>query len=350
MTYLRNTWYVAAWDSEVARDALFSRTLLNESVLFFREDDGQVRAISNRCPHRFAPLHMGKRVPGGVECAYHGLRFDGAGSCIHNPHGNGAIPRNATLKSYPVVEKHGVIWIWMGEPGLASAALIPDFSCMDSELWWVGREYLHAKANYQLETDNIMDLSHVQFLHPSTLGGGQVKDGVIKVEQNGNTIFSRRTIFREYVTEYMYKSRRIEPGTPVDRWIDVRWDPPSNMLLYVGVVPTGMPRTADKETPIPHLFTPETETTTHYWFAYCVPKSTGDAGRDEAEVRIKALVTPFTTEDLPMLEGQQRMMGESEFWALKPILLPSDAAAVRARRVLDKLVLDEINAARSKVD
>jgi vanillate O-demethylase monooxygenase subunit len=66
MAYLRNSWYVAAWDNEIPADALFQRTLLNESVLFFRDDDGAVQAISNRCPHRFAPLHMGKRIANGA--------------------------------------------------------------------------------------------------------------------------------------------------------------------------------------------------------------------------------------------------------------------------------------------
>ncbi len=341
MTYLRNTWYVAAWDSEVTRDQLFSRTLLNEPVLFFREEDGGVKAISNRCPHRFAPLHMGKRIPGGVECAYHGLRFNGGGECIHNPHGNGAIPKTATLKSYVVVEKFSAIWIWMGNPQKADESMIPDFSCMDPEHWWVAKEYLYAKANYQLETDNIMDLSHVQFLHPATLGGSQVKDGVIKVEQEGRTVFSRRTIVNEILTEYMYKTRGIASGTPVDRWIDVRWDPPSNMLLYVGAVPAGTPRTADRDTPNPHLFTPETETSTHYWFAYCVPRTKGAAGESEAIERVKGLVAPFTNEDLPILEAQQKMMGANEFWSLNPVLLPGDAGAVRARRVLDKLIREE---------
>jgi vanillate O-demethylase monooxygenase subunit len=341
MAFLRNVWYVAAWDEEILADALFQRTLLNEPILFFRGDAGVVQAISNRCPHRFAPLHMGKRVANGVQCPYHGLQFDGSGKCTGNPHGEGKIPAAAVVKSYPVIEKFSTIWIWMGDADKADAALIPDFSCMDPEHFYVGKRYLHAKANYVLETDNIMDLSHIQYLHPGTLGSEGVSDAITSVKQDGNTVFSNRQTVAEIMPDYLYSAMGFPHGEPVDRWIDVRWDPPANMLLNAGAVATGGERSAGKTFPLPHLFTPETEKSTHYWFSFCMPKSMGEFGRQVAEEQVQGLSIPFTDEDLPMLEAQQQMMGDADFWSLKPVLLPGDAGAVRARRVLDKLIAAE---------
>ncbi len=128
MTFLKNAWYVAAWSAEIVQGALFSRTLLGEPVVFFRKPDGGVAAIGDRCPHRFAPLHRGLLDGGQVQCPYHGLRFDASGICVHNPHGNGAIPRTARVRAYLLAERDLIVWIWMGDATLADASLIPDYS------------------------------------------------------------------------------------------------------------------------------------------------------------------------------------------------------------------------------
>lgn len=341
MNFLKNVWYVAAWDSEVKSGELFKRTLLNQPVLFFRDGGGKVSALQDRCPHRFAPLSMGKHCGDSVQCPYHGLEFDGSGSCTRNPHGDGSIPKAARVMAYPVVEKYSVVWIWMGDPQRADEALIPDFSCMDPEQFYVAKRYLHARANYVLEADNIMDLSHIQYLHPSTLGSDSVSQATSSTEQQGSTIWSYRMTHGEILPEFLYQAFGIESGTVVDRWIDVRWDAPANMLLFAGAVAAGLDRSQGQQTLLPHLFTPETETTTHYWFAFPMPRAMGEVGEHIAEQQVSGLEVPFRTEDLPMLEAQQRMMGDAEFWDLKPVLLVGDAGAVRARRVLDKLIAEE---------
>lgn len=347
MTFLRNTWYVAAWNEEVKPGELFARTLLNESVLLFRDEQGKVQAIHNRCPHRFAPLSMGKHCGSHVQCAYHGLEFDGTGACTHNPHGDRKIPRAAQVKAYTVVERYSVIWIWMGEAVLADETLIPDFSCIDPAYFYVAKRYLHAKANYVLESDNILDLSHIQYLHPTTLGSEGVSQAITSVEQSADTIWSYRQTVSETMPEFLYAAMGIPTGTLVDRWIDVRWQAPANMLLLAGAVATGRPRAEGSETALPHLFSPETDTTTHYWFAFPMPVAMGEMGAQIAEQQVSAINVPFTDEDLPMLEAQQQIIGAVDFWDLKPVLLPGDAAAVRARRVLDKLIAEEAAAASS---
>lgn len=341
MSFLYNAWYVAAWGNEVKTGELLQRILLKEPVLLFRDSEGKAQAIMNRCPHRFAPLSMGTLKGDAVRCSYHGLEFDGTGSCVHNPHGDGVIPKAAKVKAYPLVERYSALWIWMGDEGKADPFLIPDFSCMDPEFFYVGKRYLHAKANYVLETDNIMDLSHIEFLHPSTLGGEGVKNALTSVIEKDNTVWSNRQTVGEIMPDFLYKAWNIPSNTLVDRWIDVRWDAPANMLLFSGAVATGRPREEGVSSPIPHLFTPETETTTHYWFAMCFPKEMGELGEQLAEEQVAMVNVPFTDEDLPMLEAQQNTMGAEEFWDLKPVLLVGDAGAIRARRVLDRLLAAE---------
>src|SRR5690625_2737891 len=134
MEFLRNCWYVAMWSKDLEEGQLVPRTVLNEGLVFFRDDESRVQAIEDRCPHRSAPLHMGQLIPGGrVRCAYHGLEFNGEGQCVYNPHGSERIPRDAKVRSYPVCEKHSLIWIWMGweEP---DQSLIPDFGLLDGRV------------------------------------------------------------------------------------------------------------------------------------------------------------------------------------------------------------------------
>jgi phenylpropionate dioxygenase-like ring-hydroxylating dioxygenase large terminal subunit len=350
-TYLRNIWYVAAWDHEVAADQPLGRTLLGERLVFFRDVQGQPRALFDQCPHRFAPLSLGKVVDGCIQCPYHGLQFGGDGACSRNPHGNGAIPKAAKVRSYAVVERWSALWIWMGDADKADPALIPDFRSMDPAARWVGKDYLLAKAEYQLETDNILDLSHIEFLHPGSLGSEAVKQAQSEVQQEGDTVYSRRLTRNELLMPSLAQRYGIAEDQAVDRWLDTRWNAPAVMELWVGVAPAGAsdPRAVGKQVPFIHLFTPETATTAHYWFATSYPKRMGEEGRRRAESDVQYLREPFEREDLPMLEAQQRALGERDFWSMKPILLAGDAAAVRARRVLAALIQKEQDAQSTPV-
>ena len=113
--FVRNLWYVAGWSSELT-DRPLGRTIISEHIVMFREREGKAVAIGDVCPHRFAPLSMGKICDDGtLECPYHGLRFDASGACVANPHEEGRIPRNAKVRSYPLCERYGILWIWMGD-------------------------------------------------------------------------------------------------------------------------------------------------------------------------------------------------------------------------------------------
>ena len=170
--FLRNTWYMAMWGEQLAEGDLAARTMLKEPVVVYRAADGTPVAMADSCPHRFAPMHMGKVVDGDrLRCPYHGLEFDRNGACVRNPNGPGKAPP-ASLRVYPAVERHSIVWVWMGEPEKADVALIPDFSILDpdSDNPAFGRDWIRMKANYRLIIDNLLDLCHVSFLHEGILG------------------------------------------------------------------------------------------------------------------------------------------------------------------------------------
>jgi phenylpropionate dioxygenase-like ring-hydroxylating dioxygenase large terminal subunit len=254
MNFLRNCWYVAGWADEFIEGRLLPRTFLNEPIVMFRDGKNALHALQDRCPHRFVPLHLGHLNGDQIQCAYHGLSFDCTGSCVHNPHGNGVIPKAARVRAYPMEERYGFAWIWMGEPERADPSLISDFSAMDPEIAYIGKSYLHVKANYVLETDNILDLSHIEFLHRSSLGSSSVAQGVTEVVQDGDTVYSKRATHDEQLTPGLERLRGVPPGQRVDRWLDVRWTAPALMLLTTGHTPTGRPRSAGRAVHVAHVF------------------------------------------------------------------------------------------------
>lgn len=337
MKFLRNCWYLAAWSDELSESKVFARTILEEPIAFFRKSDGSPVAVRDRCPHRFAPLSAGNVDGNSVRCRYHGLAFDGAGRCSSNPHG--PITDNMKVQSYPVVERFRGIWIWMGNPAKADANKLPDLSFLsDAPASAFSCGYIHSNANYELWIDNILDLSHTDFLHPDTLGGGAVTEtkAVIERQPDGVDI------------KWISPGRAPAPllaklfegiANETDVWQEVRWWPPSVIRLLAGAVATGRPRSEGYENRNVHIMTPETAKTNHYLFA-----ATRNFRVDDAELNKQLSETRrriFSTEDLPMIEACQDQMGEHDFWSMKPILLSVDAGPVLVRRVLQQMITEE---------
>jgi phenylpropionate dioxygenase-like ring-hydroxylating dioxygenase large terminal subunit len=337
MTYLRNAWYAAGWASELSETVQFSRTLLNEPVLLFRKEDGSAAAIGNRCPHRFAPLDMGKRDGDRFACPYHGLVFDASGSCVLNPHGEGRIPPKAKVPAYPVIERDLLLWIWMGDPALADPALVPDFSFMSNPNGRVvnAGDSLKLPCHHELAVDNLMDLSHAVFLHESSLGTPDALKGRMEVIQEESVVSARISV--PNCTPAGAAFPVAGPGKPVDHWLDMQWRPVGAMVLNTGATLPGRPREEGLEIIGLHVVTPETDNSTHYFFGGAIPPELAMAP-DGKRLSQKEI---FEAEDEPMLAAVQRMMGGADLWSLDPVLLPSDAGAVRVRRVLEGLIAAE---------
>jgi vanillate O-demethylase monooxygenase subunit len=329
---------MAAWADKVGADAMLARRLLDEPIVLSRDGDGKPYALFDRCPHRFAPLSVGHRESDGITCAYHGLGFGTDGGCVRNPHG--AVTRALRVKSYPVVEAHRALWIWMGDPALADPATIRDLSFLaDAPNTAFNKGYLLGEGHYQLFVDNILDLSHTDYLHPETLGGGSITRTPAEIEERTDgSIFVAWHPMNE-VPIPLVADRLPEGVTRVDSWTEVEWSAPGVMKLVNGMVPAGTPRAEGGNAINVHIFTPETASTTHYFFASTRDFRVDDADYNELTRQTRARI--FSTEDEPMIAAQQSRIGDSDFWSLKPALLKIDKGAVLVRRRMDAMIAGE---------
>src|SRR6202035_1104501 len=120
--FLRNAWYVAAWDHEVTRELRAVR-IIGDSIVLYRTEAGEPVALEDACPHRKLPLSMGRIAGDEVECGYPGMVFDRAGSCTRIP-GVKRVPPSVGVRGYPAVSRYGLVWLWMGDPSQARAETI----------------------------------------------------------------------------------------------------------------------------------------------------------------------------------------------------------------------------------
>jgi len=193
--YPRNCWYIAAWRHELGR-SLLGRTLLGEPVVMYRREDGTPVALADRCIHRRYPLSLSRLEGDAVQCMYHGFTFDSSGACVRIP-SQERVPPTYRLRAYPLAERWEMVWIWMGDPELADPARIPDMSVMhlDTPGWRpaVGGR-VTAKARYTFIQDNILDLSHLSYLHHDTVGGMRVASTAPVVEDHADRLSITRDV------------------------------------------------------------------------------------------------------------------------------------------------------------
>ncbi len=343
--FIRNTWYVAMWGSALEPGQLVSRTILGEPIVFWRKQDGSIGAITDRCSHRFAPLSMGKVMPDDtVQCIYHGLEFAADGQCVKNPHGNGAIPASGHLKGYTVVERHTLLWIWMGDK-TPNPDDIPNYGCLDDRpaLHITKPGYLTVQANYELVVDNLLDLSHTSYVHAGILGTSDTVEADIKVEQKERNAVAVSRPSKNADTPGILKMMSPPGFERGDQWNTITWYPPSYLILEFGVSKPGEPKEQGTGYFALHLLTPETERTTHYFYsaARWNVLTEGDEKNEQIRGKIFEMRTfAFAEQDVPVIEAQQKMMDAAR-QPINPSLLPIDAGPIRYRRVLDKLLQED---------
>jgi phenylpropionate dioxygenase-like ring-hydroxylating dioxygenase large terminal subunit len=337
MRFLRNTWYMAAWSEEVRR-GLLPRTILDEHIVFYRKEDGQPVAIADTCPHRFVPLSKGVLKGDVVECGYHGLQFDCSGQCVSNPHGNRAIAPAMRVRRYPLVDRDECIWIWMGDPDQADMSRVPTFQFFDRKDPGVRtmHNYVHARFGTEILADNLMDLSHAEFLHAGSFSSGYAEKSTMEVVEDGNTVRVSR-LLQDIPLPPPFAPIYDCPGN-VDQYQETRWMAPGIFEFRNDIAATGGDRYAGVCSLFNHMVTPETERTTHYFFSI--------SRRHQLEPEFDQVyknrqLRGVEDEDCDMLNAQQVRIGERDLMEMDPVLLQSDAAAVRVRRVLRRLLSAE---------
>jgi phenylpropionate dioxygenase-like ring-hydroxylating dioxygenase large terminal subunit len=340
-TYLRNAWYVAAWSDDLADGQLLARTILKEPVVLYRKQDGNVAALQDRCPHRFAPLSMGKIVKGDcVQCPYHGLEFDASGACVLNPHGTKNIPSRARVRSFPVTEKHKAIWIWMGACA-PDHSKVPDFSVLDNvpELHTTKRDKMTIRANYELIIDNLLDLSHTSFLHEGILGNADTVESDITVELEGDDVVVGR-FAGNATAPGLFAAQWPTAPARVDKFTRMRWMAPSTMRLLTGICTPGADPESGTGYHAIHMLTPETDRTTHYFFTAVRfnVKTTDDALNRQIQDKISTTRRfAFEEQDAPVIEAQQEII-DAATTPVDPVILAIDVGPVRYKRILQKMI------------
>lgn len=267
-------------------------------------------------------------------CGYHGLCFNGAGECTDNPHGR--IFPGLHVETYVVVEKYEAIWVWLGEKNWADESQIPDWSFVSampeaSRAWG----YLHNTVDYRLMIDNILDLSHADYLHADTLGGGITTKAKTKVVDNENSVKITWTAESEELPPLMAEALGGK-GAVGDYQASALWSAPSQMLIDVRFGPEGTVENLPYGGLGIHSFTPETERTLHYF--YCTIDERLRHNPEMTSGLKAALEHVFKNEDGPMVRAQNDNIGGRDFWEMNPILLPVDKAAGKVRRKMDAMI------------
>lgn len=337
--FIRNCWYVAAWGHEIGPGKPFARTLLGEPVVLFRQTGGAIAALEDRCAHRRMPLSRGTVVGDGIECGYHGFTFDCSGACVRIP-GQETIPPQARVRRYPVVERWRWIWIWMGDPALADPDLIPDIWQNDHSDWGVSEgQLIHLQGHYQLVVDNLLDGSHVTFVHKSTLGTDDVADIPVETWRDGEDVWVQRWILGRPPAPIYAKLGGFTG--PVDRWQIMTASPPGMVVVDMGSAKagTGAPdgdRSQGIELKSFNLITPETDRSSFYFYTHVRNFALGDESVTKAvrdEFRIAFM------EDVAVIEAVQQ--ANERFAGTPTVDAAFDKAPLMARRVVARRLEEE---------
>lgn len=161
---VRRAWYVVATTAELRKRPLAKR-VHDTPLVVWRDGEGEARVFLDRCPHRNVPLSQGSVREGGLQCGYHGWRFDGSGACVEIPALQGqtdAPPRRAT--PLPVVEQQGFVWAWT-DPESAPEGAPFRFRHADDPRYLVVRKELRARGSLHGTIENALDVPHTAFLH-----------------------------------------------------------------------------------------------------------------------------------------------------------------------------------------
>jgi len=308
--FLRNCWYVAAYDVELGQEPL-ARTILGEPVLLYRTESGAAVALEDRCCHRNLPLSLGKREGDAIRCGYHGLKFDPGGNCIEIP-GQKEIPPGTKVKSYPVIEKWNFIWLWLGDPAKRDDTLLPAWQCIDDPKLTAtmgnNGKPLSMKCHWELNNDNLLDLMHVVYVHAETLGGAGLDRNPITTERMPRSVRMMR--WSPHVTPPPLLAQLAGfNGSDVDRWQATVCELPSHCTIDAGFAAAGtIARDSDWDRGVRLraliTATPETETSS---FMFYQQVRNFAVGNDEVSRRFIGNIRDIFLQDVRVMEGQQRI-------------------------------------------
>jgi vanillate O-demethylase monooxygenase subunit len=340
--FLQNRWYVAANAEELTGKPL-GRVICGEPIVLFRRRDGGVAALRDRCPHRKLPLSRGTVVGDEIQCGYHGVRLNAEGVCTAIPSQAGPIPQGFGATAYPAIEKHALIFVWIGEASRADPRRVPDWGVNTSPEWTTVFGYQHVRANYQLVLDNLLDLTHLPFVHGAVLGGDGYAQNALEVELADDTVRLRRPMPNVAQSPLIVATRKYEGQGKVDRTQTSEFHPPGYVFIGLWVGPLGQPDDLSILYAVVNSVTPESDGSSHYFWS--VARSAALADTQVSET-FRSLTVAAFDQDREVLEAQQQAIDMDDSCA--PLVnFRDDRAGLAARRIIARLLAEQAKGSRA---
>lgn len=345
--FLRSAWYAAGFSGDLEPDMLQQAWIAGQPLVLFRRPDGTAVALEDRCCHRGAPLSCGRIEGDSVRCMYHGLRFDPGGRCIEVP-GQRQVPDNMRVRAFPLCERDGWLWVWMGEAARADEALVPPAMGLTDERWTLGGGFMDYKANYQLINDNLCDFSHLSFVHIESFGGGNESefrayaDLRPQVEQLERGIRVSRWTRDQPAPPFLAGFE----GMVVDSYLTYDYLAPGVLLMWSGMFPKGTADAVGNGRPTSEplhanftsqAVTPIDEKHTRYYFTW--GPSTKENRPFLKEGMVELAIKAFK-EDRHIIEAQQRIHDACPDLEMKATV--HDRGPILMRHVLTRLIEQEL--------
>lgn len=338
----KNAWYVAAWANDLQDDTPTAITILNEPIVIYRAStSGRIVALEDRCVHRLAPLSLGRCEGDRLRCMYHGLLFDPAGVVVEIP-GQDKIPPQARVKAYRVVERESWVWVWMGDAEKADEALIPPSIGPENPEYIMGHGHLDYEADAHLINDNLLDFSHLTFVHAKSFQpGNSFADSLPKLETLERGIRYSRWVENDPGPV----GRRSDE--PRDNYMCYEFLVPGILLMWSGSFPVGTAarlalgppdrsQATASVTFTSQAVTPMTDRTSRYFFCWGPHRNHGDAALRDMLMGVADMAFG---EDKVMIEAQQRVIANTS----NPVVMPTahDRAVTIFNRMLERMSAED---------
>lgn len=328
-------WWIAGFSWELADNPL-ARTLLGIPLVLFRTPGGQVGALEDRCCHKELPLSLGAVEARGLRCGYHGLLFDCSGTCVEIP-GQEVIPAKARVRAYTLREQDQILWLWHGSsPDSQPPGPPPAYEFHRRPDFKFGGSVVHYDAPWQLVHDNLLDLSHLGYVHTKTIGGNPQlhMNAPMKVTQDGELVKVVRHMPASvapptYSAAWPFKDR-------IDRWQEIEFHV-THLRIWTGAMDAGQGNLDDPHRGGFHMrglhgVTPETATSTHYFWTIATNPHPDRA--DVTQLVVDQTEATFL-EDKDIIEAQWR--NQQRFGFRPQMDIHVDVGPNRARRIIERL-------------
>jgi len=342
MSYVRNAWYVAGWSQDLAAGERLAITILGEPIVVWRGEGGQAVALEDRCVHRLAPLSLGRCEGANLRCMYHGLLFAPDGRVVEIP-GQDLIPAQARVKSYPLVERHSWLWVWMGAAAAADPALIPPAVGFDDPAYILGKGQLDYAAEARLINDNLLDFSHLSYVHANSFGSSETWART----RPKITPLPRGIRVERWITGEPGMRGHVGQDDPLDRWSTYDFLIPGVLLMTggnfaegtaaaCGFGPPDMAQAQGGVTFTSQAVTPLDKGSARYFFSWGPHVDHGDAALRDM---LMGIADQAFGEDKVMIEAQQRVIAATP----DPQVMPTsaDKGVILFNRLVEKLARGE---------